>query len=49
MRRRDLLATSAALAASPEDHHPDFKPHPRLEEIFRDLSAPLYTRPRAAY
>jgi hypothetical protein len=52
MRRRDFLTTATALAAEPgfsqptEQRHPDFKPDPRLEEIFRDLSAPLHSRLR---
>ena len=50
MKRRDFVAAATALTALPEfaqmheERHPNFKPHPRLEEIFRDLSAPLHRR-----
>lgn len=32
------------LSETAEQWHPNFKPDSRLEEIFKDLSAPLYTR-----
>ena len=50
MRRRDLLATALAtvpgFSQTTGQRHRDFKPDPRLEEIFRDLSAPLHSRLR---
>jgi hypothetical protein len=51
VKRRNFLVTAAALAAMPglsqereEGGHAAFRPDPRLEEIFRDLSAPLHAR-----
>jgi hypothetical protein len=49
MKRREFLTTAAMLAALPDVSHayeerPNLQLHPRLEEIFRDLAAPLHSR-----
>src|SRR3954463_4904871 len=39
-----LLGSQFAYADGSAVDHPDFKPDPRIEEIFRDLAAPLHER-----
>jgi hypothetical protein len=40
------LAAAPGFPQSTGQRHPDYKPDPRLEDIFRDLSAPLHSRLR---